>query len=267
MTYLNSWQKHPPIRAISLILLGVILLNGCVTTKRTSYLQEHKKSPYTGEYVPPEDYLIRPNDNIYLNVATPDPRISAMFNAMGQMSGDVGFDEASAHIYSYPVEIDGTVELPYIGVLHVAGMTLPETKELIETSLSDYVNDATVTVKLVNNNVTVLGEVAAPGVYPLYKERLNVFQALALAGDIDTYGDRYEVSIIRQGEEGSIVKKIDMTDKNIIDSEFYYIMPNDVVYVKPMKGKFFAVESMPWTLIFTAITTFILLENYISPPQ
>jgi len=242
------------------------LLNGCVTSRKTTYLQEYKKSEYAGEYVPPEDYLIRPNDNIYLNVATPDPRQSAMFNAMGD-GANQGFDEATAQIYSYVVEIDGTVNLPYIGIIPVAGKTLAEAKVVIEQELNDYVNDATVTVKLVNNIVTVLGEVVNPGVYPLYKERLNIYQALALAGDLDTYADRFEVSLIRKGAEGSIVKTFDITDKNIIDSEYYYILPNDVVYVRPMKGKFFALESFPWTLIFTAITTFILLENYINPPQ
>lgn len=266
MTYLNSRQKFAPVRSLIIILLGMTLLNGCVTSRKTSYLQEYKKSAYPGEYVPPEDYLIKPNDNIYMAVATPDPRTSAMFNAMGE-GGQMGFDEATAQIYSYVVEIDGTVSLPYIGILHVAGKTIAEAKVIIETELSDYVNDATVTVKLVNNSVTVLGEVVAPGMYPLYKERLNIYQALALAGDVATYGDRYNVSVIRETAEGSLVETFDITDRNIIDSEFYYVMPNDVVYVKPMKAKFFAIDAMPWTLIFTAITTFILLENYINPPE
>jgi len=264
MTYPNSLQKRLPFKALVITLLGAFLLNGCVTTKKTAYLQEYKDSEYSGEYVPPEDYLIQPNDNIYLNVATPDPRTSAMFNAMGE-AGNMGFDEATAQIYSYVVEIDGTVSLPYIGTLDVAGKTISEAKVLIEAELNDYVNDATVTVKLVNNNVTVLGEVVNPGVYPLYKERLNIYQALALAGDVDTYGDRYNVSIIRKTTEGSITKTFDITDKKIIDSEYYYILPNDVVYVVPMKGKFFALESFPWTIIFTGITTFILLESYINP--
>lgn len=264
MTNLNSWQKRLPVKALTIILLGALLLNGCVTAKRTAYLQEYKDSEYSGEYVPPEDYLIQPNDNIYLNVATPDPRTSAMFNAMGE-GGNMGFDEATAQIYSYVVEIDGTVSLPYIGNLFVAGQTIAAAKVLIETELSDYVNDATVTVKLVNNNVTVLGEVSVPGVYPLYKERLNIYQALALAGDVDTYGDRYKVSVIRKTSDGTITKTFDITDKQIIDSEYYYILPNDVVYVAPMKGKFFAIDAFPWTLVFTGITTFILLESYINP--
>ena len=262
MTNNKSWPKYESFRTLIILVLVGILLNGCVTTKKTSYLQQYEDSPYSTEYVPPVDYLIQPNDNIYLSVATTDPRQSAMFNVMGE-TAMLTFDEASAQIYSYPVQIDGTIELPYIGLVEVVGKTLEEVKNIIEAELEDYVTDATVTVKLVNNSVTVLGEVVSPGMYPLYKERLNIYQALSLAGDVDVYGDRYTVSIIRSTTEGSIVKEFDLTDRNIIDSEFYYILPNDVVYVKPMKGKFFAMATFPFTLIFAAITTFILLDNYI----
>ena len=264
MTNIYSRLRKIPIKTLFIIIvLGGAVLNGCVTTKKTAYLQEYDDSNYSTEYVPPEDYQIKANDNLYLNVATADPRQSAMFNAMGE-GGMMTFDGSTAQLYSYEVQIDGTVDLPYIGVVVVAGKTLTEAKETIEAELTDYVNEATVTVKLVNNSVTVLGEVVNPGMYPLYKERLNIYQALALAGDVDVYGNRYTVSIIRKTLEGSIVKEFDLTDRNIIDTEFYYILPNDVVYVKPMKGKFFAMATFPFTLIFAAITTFILLDNYIS---
>lgn len=263
MTNFYSVRNVVPLKKLLLLLvLGGILLNGCVTTKKTAYLQEYEDSPYSSVYEPPEDYLIQMNDNVYLNVSTPDPRQSAMFNAMSE-GNLMTFDESTAQIYSYPVQIDGTVELPYIGSVEVAGKTLKEAKEIIESELGDYVNDATVTVKLVNNSVTVLGEVTEPGMYPLYKERLNIYQALALAGDVDVYGDRYTVSIIRKTTEGSIVKEFDLTDRNILDTEFYYIHPNDVIYVKPMKGKFFAMASFPYAIVLTAITTFILIDNYI----
>jgi len=262
MTKSNSWNHHFPFKALILIVLGGLLFNGCVTNKKITYLQQYEESKYSAYYEPPEDYKILMGDNIYLNVSTPDPRQSAMFNAMGE--GTQGFDEPTAQIYSYAVQIDGTVEFPYIGVLKVAGKTLKEVKTLIEEALSDYVNDATVTVKLVNNIVTVLGEVNNPGVYPLYQDRLTIFQALALAGDIDDYGDRYKISIIRNSTEGTIIKDFDVTDRNIVDTEFYYILPNDVIYVKPMKGKFFGMATFPFALIFTGITTFILIDNYIS---
>jgi polysaccharide biosynthesis/export protein len=265
MTNSTPRRKFIPLNTLLVsLILGGFFLNGCVTTRKTTYLQEYEDSEIPDFYVPPEDYRIQAKDNLYLNVTTPDPAQSAMFNAMSE-SGTMGFDEATAQIYSYTVQQDGTVEFPYIGVVNVLGKTLNEAKALIEKELNDYVNDATLTVKLVNNSVTVLGEVVTPGKYALYKERLNIYEALAMAGDIDIYGDRYRINIIRETENGSIVKEFDITDRNIIDSEFYYVLPNDVIYVRPMKGKFFGMAEFPFALIFTGITTFILIDNYINP--
>jgi len=247
-----------------LILLVVMGISSCVTTEDATYLQEPELSAYADEYVPPETYLIQPNDNLYVRIATPDPSLSAIFNII-EPGGMMRADEASAQLLSYPVELDGTVNLPYLGLIEVAGLTLSEAKLVIEEVLTDYVADASLTIKLVNNYVSVMGEVALPGLYPIYKERLNIFQALAMAGDVDDFGDRYVVSVIRQTPEGSIVKEFDITDRKIINSEFYYIIPNDVIYVKPLKGRYFAVNSAPYMFAFSAIaalgTLVVLIQN------
>ena len=251
----NSWL---------LILAVSIAMSSCVNNQQVTYLQDYELSPYGDEYVPPEDYLIQPNDNLYVRIATPDPSLSAIFNII-EPGGMMRADEASAQLLSYPVELDGTVNLPYLGLIEVAGLTLSEAKIVIEEVLTDYVADASLTIKLVNNYVTVMGEVALPGLYPIYKERLNIFQALAMAGDVDDFGDRFMVSVIRQTPDGSIVKEFDITDRKIIDSEFYYIIPNDVIYVKPVKGRYFALNSAPYMFAFSAIaalgTLVVLIQN------
>lgn len=238
--------------------------NSCVTLEKATYLQENELSEYSDKYVPPENYTIQPNDDLYLRVSTPDPRLSAIFNVVDQ-NGMLRADEASAQLISYPVEQDGTVDLPYVGSIEVVGKTLTEAKKAIEEVLVGYVVDASVSVKLVNNYVSVLGAVTVPGLYPIYKQRLNIFQALAMAGDIADFGDRYVVSVIRKAPEGSIVMEFDITDKKIIDSEFYYIMPNDVIYVKPLKGRYFAINSAPYTFAFATIaalgTLVLLIQN------
>jgi polysaccharide export outer membrane protein len=232
-----------------------------------TYLQEHEVSPYSGEYTPPEDYLIRPNDNLYIRVTTLDPSYASLFNAMGQQGGYIQADEAAAQLISYPVELDGTVDLPYVGPIEVAGKTLKQAKKDIEVILAEYVTDASLTVKLMNNYVSVVGEVNDPGLYPIYKERLNIYQALSMAGDVADFGNRYEVSLIRQTNGESIIKEFDITDKKIVDSEFYYVLPNDVIYVKPVKGRFFDINTAPYTFTLTTITAaislFILIQNNI----
>ncbi len=248
------------------LLIGTLLMNSCVTPKKITYLQVYPESKYSGEYVAPETYKIQPNDNLYIRISTPDPRLSDIFNPMPQGS-TMRLDEGSATLMSYPVQLDSTVEIPYIGAIAVAGKTLSEANDAIKTVALDYVSDVSVTVRLVNNYVSILGEVRAPGMYPIYKERLTIFQALAMAGDMDIYSDRFQLSLIRPTGEGTVVKEFDLTDKNIVDSEFYYVMPNDVIYAKPMKGKFFALDQFTIPMILSTITTsvslFILIQNII----
>lgn len=243
-------------RSNLLALFFLMLFSGCVTNKMATYLQEPEVSNYSGEYAPPENYLIQTNDNLYIRVTTLDPSYSTIFNAMGD-GGEMRADEASAQLMSYPVELDGTVDLPYVGIIEVGGLTLPEAKKVIMEVLEDYVTDASLTVKLVNNYVTLVGEVREPGLYPIYKERLNIYQALAMAGDVADYGNRYVLSVIRKQGEESIVKDFDITDRNVIDSEFYYVMPNDVLYVKPHKGRYFAINTAPYTFALATLSTAI----------
>jgi polysaccharide export outer membrane protein len=247
-----------------LALLLLLALGGCVTNKEATYLQEYDQSMYSGEIVPPENYTIKANDNLYIRVTSPDPERARMFNSMGE-EGILRADEATSQIMSYPVELDGTVDLPYVGSVHVVGKTLPEAKIAIAEVLDEYIKDAAITIKLVNNYVSILGEVERPGLYLIYKERLNIYQALSLAGDVADFGDRYTLAIIRKNDEGSTIKEFDITDRSIIDSEYYYVMPNDVLYVKPIKGRYFAINTAPWTFALStltaAISLIILIQN------
>ena len=263
----NSQQKYLTGKTWLLIpILGCLFINSCVTTRKTTYLQEYETTEISLESITPETYRIQPNDNLYIYVSTPDPSMSAIFNAV-PAGGVMRMEESTANLLSYPVKLDGTVEIPYIGSVVVAGKTLTEIKLALEAELADYVRDASIIVKLVNNYVSVLGEVNVPGMYPIYKERLNIFQALAMAGDLAEISDRRRVSIVRQTPNGSIIKEFDLTDRNIIDSEFYYVMPNDIIYARPIKGSLFRRNQPTVTLISTtistAITLFVLIQNYL----
>jgi polysaccharide export outer membrane protein len=101
--------------------------------------------------------------------------------------------------------------------------------------------------------------VQLPGKYPIYKERLNIFQALAMAGDLKDFSDRQRIRLIRQTSKGNIVKEFNITDRSIMTSEYFYIMPNDVIYAIPLKGKFFQLNAFPYSVILSSITTFILV--------
>jgi polysaccharide export outer membrane protein len=237
-----------------------MLITSCVTNKKLTYLQsEGDREEFIS--ITPANYIIQPYDNLYIRVVTPDPKLSEMFNTMPATISSISINELSADMLSYTVDDDGTIELPYAGKFMVAGKTLSMVKVELDNALKSYIADAVVTVKMVNNYVSIIGEVQNPGKYPIYKNRLNIFQALAMAGDLDKYSNRQKIQLIRQTPDGNTVKEFSLKDRSIIGSQFFYVMPNDVIYAPPMKGRFFQMDAFPYSVILSAITTFVLLWN------
>ena len=242
-------------------ILVSLLLTSCVTNKKLTYLQYKGKSDDVIQSVTPSAYKIQPYDNLFIRVVTPDPQWSAMFNTMPVTTYSISVTEQSADLLSYPVDGDGFIQLPYAGRIMVAGKILAMVTTEVEKALGSYVTDAAITVKMINNYVSLLGEVQRPGRYSIYKDRLNIFQALAMAGDLGDYSNRQKIQIIRQVPGGNIIKEFTLNDRSIMASEFFYVMPNDVIYAQPMKGKFFQLNAFPYSVILSSITTFVLLWN------
>lgn len=248
-------------KCILIIFLLIIFMTSCVTNRKLIYLQYQGEKIENFKSVTPSAYTILPYDNLFIRVVTPDPKWSDMFNTLPATVGGITMTEQSADMLSYTVDGDGAIQLPYAGRFMVAGKTLDVIKTDLETALKAYIADAVVLVKLVNNYVNLIGEVQHPGRYPIYKERMNIFQALAMAGDLGEFSNRQKIQLIRQTREGNIIREFSLNDRSIMATEFFYVMPNDVIYAKPMQGKFFQLNAFPYSVVLSSITTFILLWN------
>lgn len=244
-----------------ILLLAASVFVSCVTNKKLTYIQYDGAPHDTVIAVTPADYKILPYDNLFIRVVTPDPKWSDMFNTSPTTATGISVTELSAGLLSYSVDGAGNIQIPYAGKIAVAGKTLAIITTEVEEALKSYIADASVTVKMINNYVSLLGEVKNPGRYPIYKDRLNIFQALAMGGDLNDYSNRQMVQVIRQTPGGNVVKEFNLTDRSIMSSEFFYVMPNDVIYAKPIKGKFFQMNAFPYSVILSTITTFVLLRN------
>ena len=253
----------------SMILISIsiiLILGSCVSRKKLTYLQYSDRSTFddisNGDARPsvtPTAYKIMPYDNLYIRVLTPDPQYSALFNI------DVGtgtLTQESAGLSGYSVDTDGNIEMPYIGKVNVGGKTLSEVKVELDSIFKNYVTDAAITVKLVNNAVSIIGEVDAPGRYIIYKDRINIFEALSLAGDLSVYSNRQKVQLIRPSPYGPMIKEFSLADRSILTSEFYYVMPNDIIYAIPMQGKSFQANTSVYTLFLSTITTALVIISY-----
>lgn len=141
------------------------------------------------------------------------------------------------YINGYIVNDSGMVNIPVIGKVKVVGYTLTEIQTILEKIVREQVSDATIVVKLISYRVTILGEVRSPGMHYMFNERFTLLEALGMAGDLSEYGNRKNIKLMRPKEGGMEIVHLDLTDEDLLKSSYFYLKPNDVVYVAPMKAK------------------------------
>ena len=232
------------------------------------------KNPITqiGELVPvnTEEYLLQYNDVVEINIKTSDPLLNTLFdinsggnqNRMmmggGMMSGGDIF-----YLSGYTLNDDGIVELPVIGKVKIVGLNTENAKSAIENELKKIVrdNEYYVRVRLGGIRYSALGEFARPGKYTILQNRVTIFEAIANAGDLTIQAKRDNIMLIRQYPEGSRAYRVNLNDNDIMASEFYFIRPNDMIYVEPMKVRELGtgVTFLQTLQVLTSIATLALL--------
>lgn len=229
-------SRYGAIVRMGIALVWLLLASSCITNKSMTYLQDSDKLPQYPK-VPYTYYRIQKNDQLVIRLLSLNEEATAIFNMQSSSSVATG--------YTYRVYDDGTIDIPFVDNIPVAGLTIREASKVIESRLKDFVPDAMVKVALANDNFYMLGLTGTKGAFPLYKEKLNIFQALALTGNVATNADRKRVRLIRPNPQGGrpIVKEFDLRTISIIDSEYYYVQPNDVLYLGPIKGDFWKIEN------------------------
>ena len=222
------------IRQLIIGSVSAIILAGCATPKNYNYLQDlHDGQQITT----PTDGTIRlqPNDQVTILVRSKDPEMGNLFNKGIITNVKAGLADQSLYTMGYIVGPDGCIDMPAAGKIQVAGLTRYEAQEAIQNKLrgESLLKDANVTVETMNLTYTVMGEVNNPGNFKIEKDAMTLFEALGRAGDINVYGKRDSVIVIRQkGPEKKVYNLCLNSGKDIFASEAYYIQQNDVIYVK-----------------------------------
>lgn len=246
-------------------ILLPLLMASCVTSKRVNLMQTPGKNgiPQYADTVSYEDYELRIGDRLYIYVYSVDERVDKMFNSS---SGTIGIQMlqssgvgGSYDLYTYLVQEDGCIDFPMVGRVPVRGMTTREVKRVLEDELSSFIKSygdyqmMSVEVKIVRRSFSVISD-RGSGTFNIQKEKVTIFEALAMAGDIGDFGDRSKVRIVREKEGLTQVKEFDVRSEDIINSEFYYIEPNDVIYIQRIKGQSFGINSVTTTISVVATT-------------
>ncbi len=254
------------------MVLGLIIgLSSCVTSKRVNLLQEPGKKGIP-EYVDTldyQDYQLRIGDRLYIYVYSVDEKVMKLFNASGASGGysaaqmrqqmNTSGTGYSNELYSYLVLEDGCIDYPLVGHIYVRGKNTREVKLALEKELGTYIksygdyNMVSCEVNVVQRSYSVISQ-RGTGNFPIRREKLTIFEALAQAGDVGDWSDRSKVQIVREIEGQTKVITFDLRSKDIINSEYYYVEPNDVIYVRQLRGKAFGVNNAATTVAIVAST-------------
>ena len=222
------------------ILSAVLMMSSCATVKDIAYFQ-NKLVDQPEKIDKHAGIVIQPKDQLSIVVSSRNPELVAMFN-LGMVQYQQGSEitsGASQRLLGYVVDNDGQIDFPVLGVLEVAGLTRWELSEKIKNQLIEkqYLTDAVVTVEFMNFKVSVLGEVGAPGTYAIQGDKVTVLQALSMAKDLTIYGERENVSVIRERNGERVIYEINLCDVSLFNSPAYYLQQNDIVYVTPNKNR------------------------------
>lgn len=214
----------------------ILVLAGCGSSKNIPYFQNIDTislAASRGLY----DAHIMPKDMLSINVHTTDAAASAPFNLSVSESNAQGATAANGYL----VDNNGNINFPIVGKIHVAGLTKGECEDLIKSKIQPYLSrteNPVITVRMSSYRVTVIGEVGSPGVIPVATEKMSIVEALAEAGDLTIYGKRENIMLIREDATGQKHEvRLNLNDANVINSPYYYLQQNDIVYVEPNKVK------------------------------
>ncbi len=248
-------QKKIGFRVHIILLFFIIFLaNSCVPINKLRYLNDidERQEPSVN---PKGQKLIVPFDKLYIKVFSIDDKTNMLFSSSSNLASS-----ASVNIVGYLVAEDGTINFPFIGKINLNGLNLEQASEKLGKSLNEYVSNATVEIKFIDNNITVFGEVQRPGTYPFNQQKLNIYEALALGGGISQFGDHKKVILIRQEGDKIMHHKLDLSNSRISEKDYYYILNNDVIIVEPLNSaSWFRFNSSNYSTILSSITFLITI--------
>ncbi len=218
-----------------LFVMTLGLLSSCVSREKIVYFQDIEKLGQNSSMVKPS-LTFKPNDLVSIVVSAATLEASRPFNLFMEarpLAGSSDFGTNMIQQIGYLVDKDGNIDFPELGTINIAGLTPLELKTQLTEQLTAYIKDPIVTIRLLNFTISVLGEVLRPGTYPISNDKISITEAIGLAGDLTIYGRRDNVLVIRENGDTKSYAYLDFRSADLMDSEYYYLKQNDVIYVEP----------------------------------
>jgi polysaccharide export outer membrane protein len=234
-----------------------VIMSSCITARNINYMQ-----PAGGgirSYVDSlsfSDYKLKKGDYLYVRVYSIDENLTEILNGAAVTGNNMQSirigDSPASDLYTYLIDQQGNIDFPLSGKIRLAGKTVREANRELEEKLTNVLSEFSVDIQIVKKYFSVIGE-GNSGRYPITKEKLTVFEALAMTGDLGTYSDRSKIQLIREIDGKTVIKNFDLRSVDIINSEYYYIEPNDILYVPTLRQDFFGITNL--TSLFSFVLT------------
>ncbi|MCB0763345.1 MAG: polysaccharide biosynthesis/export family protein [Flavobacteriales bacterium] len=247
-------------------LLMTLLLSACIGRRNINYLNDTSLSTGSSKLFENRkfEYRIQVNDVLTIRVLGLDEATSRFFNVESQANA-MGMSDAALYVNGFSVDKNGQVQLPTVGKVKVQGLTVGEAQDLLQRKINEYFTNATIIMKMVSFRVSVLGDVGRPGAYFVYNNQITLLEALALAGGPNEYADKTHVTLMRQSDRGVQALYVDLSNTEVLSSEYYYLLPNDVVYVPTLKARAGRMNLDLFVILLSAISTaavvFTVIQN------
>lgn len=228
-THLNSWLVYP--------CLIVLITTSCVSRKNIVYFQDIEQLGERVERRENNNLEIQPDDVLTIRVSAPEQEAAVPFNLTTSMASQM-YIKGNVELETYLVSDEGTIEFPVIGTLEVQGLTNYELAEKVKEAIKEYVKDPIVNVRILNFQITVMGEVNNPGTFSIENDYISLSKAISMAGDLTILGKRDNILVMGEEEDGKkSYAYLDLTDANVVNSPHYNLRQNDVIYVEPRAAR------------------------------
>ena len=237
---------------------STIFLSSCITNRNLEYINTENTKVKSTNY----EYVIQKEDLLSVQISSTTKSNYDFFNL--QETSNPQLMAHNPYLYGYLVKLDGIVHLPMIGSVKVEGFTLSEVENVIEQIASTYFKDPIVKVNILNFKVSILGEVNSPGEYNIIRSNQNILHLLGKSQDLTEFANRKRVKVIRKnGVESTRIIYLDLTDPKLLNNKNIYLHPQDIVYIEPLKKKFYSVKNLSSAVSIgiSSITLYLLLTN------
>ncbi|PLX13974.1 MAG: hypothetical protein C0597_10755 [Marinilabiliales bacterium] len=246
-------QNHKNI--FRLIIL-VLVLNSCNSYEKLTYLQDVEITEKASIFEKQKPgYQIQAGDLLYVQIITENQEINQLFNPTMSSASSQYIRPETMFYTGYLVNDSGFIEMPLLEKIYVSGLNIDQISDSIKQKAFRFLKNPQVIAKLANFKFTVLGEVKVPGVKQVTANQVNIMEALAYGGDISYNGNRKKILLLRQTAEGTQSYRINLAKGNIVDSDMYYIMPNDIIYVEPLKSTLFREQASDYVFVVSALSS------------